>query len=151
MNTPWGALQGQTTVAKGIVSVWTGSHGGYRLSPEREAQIPEYMRKDGWYEEDCNWVIPCLVFQDEFRKYYDRENGVGSGDRALEEAPDVLKHWMPEMYEKFFNVVLLPGESMMRDEFISKMNHRSDFVVTTAWGDHDVKVPDGFCWNTRYA
>src|ERR1700746_15457 len=47
--TPWGAPQHITKLAESIQSVSTASHGGIRLSNERNEQIPEYIRNaDGW-------------------------------------------------------------------------------------------------------
>lgn len=66
-HTPWGAPQHITLLAEGIRSVSTGSHGGIKLSAERNEQMPDYMRNDdGWYEEDSEWAKVTVVFQDAF-------------------------------------------------------------------------------------
>ena len=60
MHTPWGNADHVRVVAEGITEVATPSHGGFHLSPDRVAQMPEGARKrSGWYEEDCEamWVI----------------------------------------------------------------------------------------------
>ena len=65
--TPWGAPQHITTLVEGIRSVSTASHGGIKLSAERNAQMPDYMRnEDGWYEEDSERARVAVVFPDAF-------------------------------------------------------------------------------------
>lgn len=66
-RSPWGKVQHCNQIAEGIVSVSTASHGGLKLSIERNNQIPEGARKSsGWYEEDCEWSIVALVFPKDF-------------------------------------------------------------------------------------
>jgi hypothetical protein len=48
--------------------VSTPSHGGWILSPDRQAHLaaldPAFTTWAGapYYEEDCDWAAPCLVF-----------------------------------------------------------------------------------------
>lgn len=44
-NTPWGRSDSQKELADGIWMVTTPSHGGVKLSPERQAQMPDYMAR----------------------------------------------------------------------------------------------------------
>ncbi len=67
MNTPWGPSQQIKTVAPGIVSVSTASHGGLKVSPEVWARIeaafpgqPTYAPA-GWLEEDLDWSLAALA------------------------------------------------------------------------------------------
>ena len=68
IGTPWGMAQSEETIGDGIVVYTTASHGGYRLSDERqaevEARIPEFepWAGTGWYEEDCDWAVVALMF-----------------------------------------------------------------------------------------
>lgn len=70
IQTPWGQSQGVDVIAPGIEFVSTASHGGIRLSKQRNNQIPMWLKhltfneqgKSGWYEEDCDWCIPVIVF-----------------------------------------------------------------------------------------
>jgi hypothetical protein len=56
-RSPWGALQGVDPVAPGIDAVWTAGHGGFKLSPERAAEVdPAWREPAGWYEQDCAWA-----------------------------------------------------------------------------------------------
>ena len=68
MHTPWGLSQQQKKIADGITSYSTASHGGYHVSAERLAEMPECIRDfttyagAGWYEEDCDWCLVVLSF-----------------------------------------------------------------------------------------
>lgn len=74
MHTPWGQASSVNFIADGVISVSTGSHGGFFLSPERNRQVPACFRllsfkglgKDGWYEEDSDWCMVALTFPDLF-------------------------------------------------------------------------------------
>ena len=74
MQTPWGTAQTIHTLADGIVSVTTASHGGIRVSPERMELIPEDLRRGciewsdgtGWFEEDCMWAVVYDTFPECF-------------------------------------------------------------------------------------
>ena len=114
MSTPWGRAQHIKRIAKGIFSVSTPSHGGIKLSRERNGKVPDYMREPGgWYEEDCDWCIPFLVFTADIlaeRDEYALKN-------IAEGAPiRTLRNWRPEAFEKFFGTELAPGESYIKDE-----------------------------------
>jgi len=73
IQTPWGQSQGVDVIAPGIEFVSTASHGGIRLSGQRNNQNPMWLKqltfneqgKTGWYEEDCDWCIPVIVFSRE--------------------------------------------------------------------------------------
>lgn len=62
--------------------------------------IPLEVRdKNGWYEEDCDWSIPCAVLY----HYIERDKNphcekIFSYDTAF----SCLKRWRPEFYNKFF-------------------------------------------------
>jgi len=74
IQTPWGLSQDREIVAEGLEFVSTASHGGINVSQERNKQIPDNMKnqtfnqlgESGWYEEDCDWCIPVIVFNQEF-------------------------------------------------------------------------------------
>lgn len=71
-NTPWGKADDHREIARGIVWLTTPSHGGYWLSDDRQAQMPEPYRSvrpfagRGWYEEDCDWCLVALSFPEHF-------------------------------------------------------------------------------------
>lgn len=74
MQTPWGTADVVELIAPGIEWVCTASHGGYRLSPDRNRQVPTAFRalsfaergQQGWYEEDSDWCMVALTFPDLF-------------------------------------------------------------------------------------
>lgn len=129
--TPWGAPQTVKTLADGVISYTTSSHGGIFVRSDVNEQIPDYARDaEGWYEEDCGWAIVAYflphVLPDEH-----------------EEAISTLKHWFPEIYERATGTVLQPGESHSKDEQMFHAAHQDDYIVVTAWGEWHEQVPDG--------
>ncbi len=127
-STPWGMSQQSVKIATGIMSYSTASHGGVHLSKKRNALVPDYMRSDnGWYEEDCEHAIPCVVFTDEYKKYYaDLDIDI------ISVAKDTLLSYYPDEYEKFYNVTLVEGQSYERDQQIAKERHKNDYIVVSA-------------------
>jgi hypothetical protein len=66
MHTPWGKALTVSMWKEGIGWVSTARHGGIKLSVDRNACVPEYMRnEDGWYEEDEEHLIVQVVFEKE--------------------------------------------------------------------------------------
>ena len=76
-STPWGAAQTSKTIAEGIVSYMTASHGGILISDQRRESMPDHLRSiptfagGNWYEEDCDWAIVALAFPVHFPKDQD--------------------------------------------------------------------------------
>lgn len=141
-TSPWGAIQDKRELAPGIWSVSTAGHGCIKLSRERNAAMPDYMRnKGGWYEEDCEWAKVAVFFPAGFQRTFKDRHGVDQTeyDCALE----TFRNWFPEEYESFFNVALSPGQSHCRDQRIFELNTRDKFVVSAAWGSWAAWVPDG--------
>jgi hypothetical protein len=84
-STPWGAAQHSKVYAPGITFFSTASHGGFRLTAQRVAQMPDALRAivpcahehnphslsgpgaPRWYEEDCDWALVALAFPEHFR------------------------------------------------------------------------------------
>lgn len=134
--TPWGVSQHAETLGQGIVRHETDGHGGLHLSDARNAEIPAYMRRrDGWYEEDCDWAIVACVHPDGFNA------------AARKAALETLKDWRPDAWERWTGRTLEPGQSMMRDRENFERVHARDQVVIAAWAgplDGQPKFPDGF-------
>jgi hypothetical protein len=73
-TSPWGApqtvdwLTGDKPFTIAFVS--TASHGGYYVAPSELHRIPLAWREasfnklgmQGWFEEDCDWVMVALIF-----------------------------------------------------------------------------------------
>ena len=67
VHTLWDAPQTAEQRLPGIWSVSTASHGGFVLSDERQAAMPEALRLDSiYYEEDVDWSLIVLAFEAEF-------------------------------------------------------------------------------------
>lgn len=117
-NSPWGAVQDTTVLADGICSVTTASHGGVKLDTKRQAEMPEGWRKPGgWYEEDCDWCLPFIIFQKDIMAYGD-ECAVHNILHCRH--VEILKDWHPNKYEEWFKTTLKPGESYIRDHPLKK-------------------------------
>ncbi len=57
VSTLWGKPDTAVQILPGIWEVTTPSHGGFVLSDERQAAMPDELRLDGvFYEEDCDWA-----------------------------------------------------------------------------------------------
>lgn len=111
---PWGFVQATTVVADGIYFVSTASHGGIKLDAKHQALMPEHWRKEGgWYEEDCDWCLPFIIFHAAIL-LYGEEDSVRSilDSRHVE----TLKDWHPDKYEEWFKTTLKPGESYIKDD-----------------------------------
>jgi hypothetical protein len=90
--TPWGRAQSATYYANGLISYTTSSHGGFHVSWGLQRRIPSYLRTiDAWYEEDCEWAIPAVVFPEYF----------SLRDRLL--AIETMQRWFPELWVRYMN------------------------------------------------
>ena len=84
MLTPWGNSTSVEKIAVGIKFISTESHGGFWISDKRKQgmskkykHIPTFVGKFNlnknmgghWYEEDCDWCIVYLAFEDIFKEY----------------------------------------------------------------------------------
>ena len=120
-STPWGASQGASIYADGVVFYDTPSHGGFHLSTERNAKVPPVLRADGsWYEEDECWAIVAITFPHLFTGFERR-----CAERTVKDS------W-PDAWEKIFGTILGPGESRERDRRGFEEAHANDWVVIAA-------------------
>lgn len=129
--TPWGTADWITRVADGIVIADTSSHGGVKLSPERNREIPAALRnRSGWYEEDCEARIPAAYFPEEFgaRAY----GVVKTADEVRRESMESIRYWFPDQYEKATGETVLPGQSRVRDDAVAAEARKNNFVVRSA-------------------
>jgi hypothetical protein len=97
-ETPWGRVQHRTRIAHGITFVSTARHGGVRLSPSRAALIPATAKPwtgdPRFWEEDCDYHVPAVVFEAEFRAWYlsqgrDADALLDLSRNAVRRRPDV--------------------------------------------------------------
>ena len=136
MRTPWGSSQQSKKYGPGITFYSTASHGGFRVDAAFLSTMPEYMRDDctgsaEWFEEDCAWSMVATCFPDLFDEY-DRQK-----------AKETLANTYPDEYEKFYGVVLQPGESHTKDDRQFHAEHANDYLPLSAFGDWHEKVPKG--------
>lgn len=129
-NSPWGSVQRYKRIADGIFSVSTASHGGFRLSPQRQAAMPPALAlAGGWYEEDLEYNRVILAFPDAFKP------------DQVESAHRTMKHWHPDAYAGWSGSPVAVGDSHVLQERQFKAEHANDFIVTAAWGDWHASVP----------
>lgn len=120
-NTPWGASQGATLYADGVVCHSTAGQGGFHLSAERNRTVHPLLRsKGGWYEEDAEWVIVAITFPQLFTAFERR-----CAERTIKDS------WL-DAWETIFGTTLQPGESREKDRRAFDHAHARDWVVVSA-------------------
>lgn len=145
-DTPWGRADHVKQVIPGMWWVSTPSHGGFYLSLERMLRMPDWAIAtprwaDGpWFEEDCEWCIPVIVFWDEFKH---SEKAASQPDTYVN-AVDTLKNWHPARYEAWTGKTLIVGESFINDERLFAEATKTSWVSIANVGDWHEKVPKGF-------
>lgn len=135
---PWGQIDHADQLVPGVWSVGTPGHGGFLLSPERQAAMPEAARRAGAaYEEDAEWSLVALTFADEF-------SAICCGERTMADiAREHVRNYYPVEY------ALLTGETPTLDNSIVLRRRElraaaiGRFVVTSAFGDWADWVPKG--------
>jgi hypothetical protein len=121
-SSPWGPVDQVETLAPGLHDVGTASHGGFLLSPEMNARVPEALRlESGAYEEDCDWARVVVAFGAEY-----------FSEDLMKRARETLKSWAPAAYEAHFGEAIRPGESLVRDREVFMRVHAADLVVFSA-------------------
>lgn len=132
VRSPWGKVQQTSVYADGIVFVSTASHGGFKLSRSRQAQMPEALRiQGGWYEEDCEAALVVVGFPQHFKP------------EQVENAIKEVKNWFPDKYEGWTGTVLPVEESYTKRNRKFEADNADNYVVISAWGDWHQKVPKG--------
>jgi hypothetical protein len=100
-HSPWGAVDHGEQFADGVFFVSTPSHGGFKLSPANNAEIPAAFRRDDcWYEEDCDFAIPIFLLPAHFKP------------EEVENARKSLLTWHRREWQAHFgNVLPLSGHA----------------------------------------
>ena len=102
-SSPWGPIQQLEKLGPGWYRVETASHGGMLLSIERVKDIEAAWLNasfggqgwDGIFEEDIDWCIPVLAFEDEYRAYAKADGDDDEWiDRIVGSARETLDHWL---------------------------------------------------------
>ena len=87
IDSPWGPSQTVANYAPGIDFITTASHGGFRLSPERNAEMPASWRaaafnglgERGWYEEDYDWALVACHFPEVANQMSEENRDIARG------------------------------------------------------------------------
>jgi len=141
-RTKWGKADHVTNVAPGIQNVSTPGHGGYKLDRARNAEVhAAWRREGGWYEEDCEWSIVWLTFEQAFRDHAPTDHVFRS---TLEQAHHTARQYYPDEYTAVTGSRVTPEQSreLRRRQFAA--DNRANYVATSAWGEWHAKVPAGF-------
>ena len=118
---PWGASQGGSVYAEGVVFHHTASHGGLKLDEARNAAMPAALRiEGGWHEEDCDWAMVACGFPELFTAY----------ERRI--AEKTLRDTYPQRWEAVHGRPLAPGESFSNDRRLFEEAHAQDWIVVSA-------------------
>jgi len=126
-RTPWGAAQGVSHTAPGVVQVSTAGHGGVKLSPERNKMIhPALRNASGWYEEDCEAGIAVWAHPDAFPR------PGKSVEEVAESGRQTVVDWFPDGYEKVTGETIQVGVSYVKDERLWQEAHANDEVAVSA-------------------
>lgn len=128
VQTPWGVADIANDIADGITQYSTPSHGGIKLSEERQAQMPEALCDGTWYEHDCAIYRVIVAFPECF------------SDDQYAHAKDGLKSWYPDAYEAHFGEIIPEGQSYIKDRRIFQERHKNDWVGIAAIGDSEDMV-----------
>jgi len=102
--TPWGTPDHAEQVMAGIWSLSTPRHGGFYVSAERRKASPFLQAwaaysfngqgRVGWFEEDCDWSLVALAFEDEWKAWRG-----DSAERELQGARQCFEHWIAKKKE----------------------------------------------------
>ena len=114
---PWGAIQHETKFARGLSKIYTASHGGIKVSKNLAEKYPllmEVIRKSGYsfyqngyyyFEEDCDYVFPTIIFCDiiyektNYETFKERYPTVNDYRKHLFSS---ARNYMPEVMEKYY-------------------------------------------------
>jgi len=132
--------------APGIGSVSTAGHGGIKLDRAHNAAMPGYMRRDGgWYEEDCEWALPFVIFGGEMIAAGTLDGG------QLTRAWDTFRHWFPDAFERHTGMEIPAGQSYVKDDRLFHEANKDRMIVISAAGDWQEGCPQGMvlCTATR--
>ena len=104
-TSPWGPIQHCREYGPGVWSVSTAGHGGFMLSPARNAAVHPSIRDDrGHYEEDCAWAVVAFTFPDLFTEEH---QGFAKAS---------MINWYPDQFEAITGDQILSGCSSKRNQ-----------------------------------
>jgi hypothetical protein len=134
----WGTPDNAKEIIPGAWFVTTPSHGGFILSDERQAAMPDALRLETpSYEEDCNYALVVLAFAAEF------ENAGQPYSRWIEDAYRSAKQWNPQRYEGFTGQKLTGADSHVLANIEAYTARLGKICVVAAYGTWAPWVPEG--------
>ena len=123
-QTPWGEADQVEDIAPGIVRVYTASHGGYKLSAQRNRKVPAPFRQQGgWYEEDDGWAGAAYAFPHE----------IGNWNLAVR----LLRDYQPDAWEKVTGEKVTAEQSSEVAAREFRAAHANDWIVNGALRNDD--------------
>lgn len=139
VETIWGTPDTRGQRLPGIWHVTTPSHGGFVLSEQRQAAMPDSLRLDSpFYEEDVNWALVVLAFEPEF---------AGAGDPLFDIeanlAHQIARNWCPDRYTAFTGKPVEVHDSHVMRRRRAYEGQLGNIVVVSASGDWADWVPIG--------
>lgn len=135
----WGTPQTSRELLPGVWDVSTASHGGFILSPQRQAAMPTSLAvPGGQYEEDVDYTHVLIAFEAEFRGLPDP-----AMPKLLENARAVLRNWHPEAYEAFTGVQVERSTNPIFRKIDAYQANIGKIASTSAYGDWADWVPAG--------
>ncbi|MHA3724210.1 DUF7007 domain-containing protein [Leucobacter sp. HY1910] len=131
-HTPWGKADQVNHPAPGISVVHTPSHGGVKLSPERNREIPAALRESaGWYEEDCDAAIPLYYFTD------DMAGDFKSSPAELRAgAAESIRNWHPDGWTQATGETVSEEDSVVLRRRAQREREKDQFA---AWSVSDAQ------------
>lgn len=137
--TPWGHADTATERLPGLFQVTTPSHGGFILSDERQAAMPETLRLDATaYEEDVDWSLVVIAFADELATAGDHLTGF-----EIDLAHQTARNWRPDRYAAFTGKPVEPRDSYVLRSIRAHEAVMGEIIVVSAFGDWAEWVPKG--------
>lgn len=137
--TPWGPAETATERLPGVFQVTTPSHGGFILSEERQAAMPEALRLAGTaYEEDVDWSLVVIAFASELKAAGDHLTGF-----EIDLAHQTARNWRPDRYAAFTGKPVEPRDSYILRSIRTHEALIGEIVVVSAFGDWANWVPKG--------
>ena len=106
--TPWRSVQNAEELAPGIISYSTASHGGIWIDKKHQQKLEKYtinnwLDPSQWWEEDCDWAIPYVLFSTEIqthgKPYKFTENLMAAYNIVISQHPEFYKQ-LPESYKQ---------------------------------------------------
>jgi len=137
VHTPWGLSQDREEVFPGAEFISTAGHGGLYLSCEVNSQIPAWLQKltfnqqgrSGWYEEDCDWCIPVIIFSRKFIRWSKNKRLATKGQNFIDDAYRSFNTYhLPKIMETMVPGYRDPEPSKLKEGLYLGLYHGRDSI-----------------------